>query len=203
MSRRPSRSRAAGRARLRALIVLLMLGGLIAGIALTAKVSRETRLPLSDEAIIRSQARAKHLDPALIAAVIDVETKFLPRQSSAGAEGLMQILPSTAQFLARLTDGYAFRRSDLGEASVNIAYGSYYLRYLLDRYDGDELPAVAAYNAGISNVERWRADARAHGHAMTVADIQFPQTKEYVRQVFAAQVAYRRTYPKQLRLHAP
>src|ERR1017187_3480590 len=93
----------------------------------------ELTLPLGDASVIREQAAAKHLDPALIAAVIYAETKFEPRTSSAGAEGLMQIEPATAEFLARLSGGYRFTTSDLGTPSVNVAYGSYYLRYLLDR----------------------------------------------------------------------
>ncbi len=195
---RPRRRRSGAPGRLKGLLVLLALAGLTAGLLLTAKVSRELRLPLRDESIIRRQAKAKHLDPALIAAVIDAETKFLPRESSAGAQGLMQILPSTAEFLAKLTGGYAFRTSDLNQPAVNIAYGSWYLRYLLDHYDGDELAAVAAYNAGMTNVERWRESARSHGRALTLKDIAFPQTAEYVRTVLSAEAAYRRLYAKQL-----
>ena len=113
----------------------------------------ELTLPLSDASVIREQAPAKQLDPALIAAVIYAETKFEPRTSSAGAEGLMQIEPETAEFLAKLSGGYSFTTSDLGTPKVNVAYGSYYLRYLLDHYEGNEMLAVAAYNAGLANVD--------------------------------------------------
>ena len=125
----------------------------------------ELTLPLSDASVIREQAQAKQLDPALIAAVIYAETKFEPRTSSAGAEGLMQIEPETAEFLAKLSGGYSFTTSDLGTPKVNVAYGSYYLRYLLDHYEGNEMLAVAAYNAGLANVDRWVAKARAEGGA--------------------------------------
>src|SRR5271154_1215533 len=120
-------------------------------------------LPLSDTSVIREQAAVKHLDPALIAAVIYAETKFDPRPSPAGAQGLMQILPSTAYYLAHLSGGVSFTASDLSEPSVNLAYGSYYLRYLLNHYDGDEMLAVAAYNAGLTNVDEWIARAHAEG----------------------------------------
>ena len=120
----------------------------------------ELALPLSDTGVIREQAAAKHLDPALIAAVIYAETKFDPRTSSAGAEGLMQIEPATAEFLARLSGGYGLRRATSATPAINVAYGSYYLRYLLDHYGGDEMLAVAAYNAGLANVDRWVAQAR-------------------------------------------
>ena len=155
-------------------------------------------LPLSDVAIIREQAAAKRLDPALIAAVIYAESKFDPRPSAAGAEGLMQILPETAYYLAHLSGGRTFTAADLARPDINVAYGSYYLRYLLDHYGGDEMLAIAAYNGGLSNVDRWVARARASGSRLTVEGIPFPETREYVQRVLAAQQAYRSTYPHEL-----
>ena len=160
----------------------------------------ELTLPLADASVIREQAAAKHLDPALIAAVIYAETKFEPRTSSAGAEGLMQIEPATAEFLAKLSGGYRFTTSDLATPSVNVAYGSYYLRYLLNHYGGDEMLAVAAYNAGLANVDRWVAKAHAEDRRLTVGAIPFPETRAYVQRVEEAQRAYRATYAKQLGL---
>ena len=160
----------------------------------------ELTLPLGDASVIREQAAAKHLDPALIAAVIYAETKFEPRTSSAGAEGLMQIEPETAEFLAKLSGGYRFTTSDLATPSVNVAYGSYYLRYLLDHYEGREMLAVAAYNAGLANVDRWVGKAHAEGRQLTVEEIPFPETRAYVQRVLAAQRAYRATYPHELGL---
>lgn len=157
-------------------------------------------LPLSDASIIREQAAEKHLDPTLIAAVIYAESKFEPRSSSAGAQGLMQILPATAYYLAHLSGGSRFTASDLATPKVNLAYGSYYLRYLLDHYEGNETLAVAAYNAGLTNVDRWIAHARAEGEHLTVEAIPFPETREYVRRVLTAQQEYRSTYPRALGL---
>lgn len=161
---------------------------------------RELALPLQDASVIRQQAAEKHLDPALIAAVIYAETKFNPRPSSAGAQGLMQILPSTALFLAHLSGGVRFQTGDLATPAINIAYGSYYLRYLLNHCEGNEMLAVAAYNAGLTNVDEWVAKARAEGHELTVQAIPFPQTREYVRRVQSAQRAYRAIYAPQLGL---
>jgi soluble lytic murein transglycosylase len=155
-------------------------------------------LPLSDVSIIREQASEKDLEPALIAAVIYAETKFDPRPSPAGAEGLMQILPSTAYYLAHLSGGTRFTASDLATPSINVAYGSYYLRYLLDHYDGNEMLAVAAYNGGLTNVDEWVAHAHAEGIQLSAEAIPFPQTREYVHRVLSAQAAYRATYPRQL-----
>jgi soluble lytic murein transglycosylase len=182
-----------------AAIVLIAVAGVM--LARVHHAVNELALPLSDASVIREQAAAKHLDPALIAAVIYAETKFEPRTSSAGAEGLMQIEPETAEFLAKLSGGYRFTTSDLGTPKVNVAYGSYYLRYLLEHYDGNEMLAVAAYNAGLANVDKWVAQARAEGGELTVRTIPFSQTRAYVQRVLEAQKEYRATYPRQLGLN--
>src|ERR1700690_2089676 len=133
------------------------------------EASSNLELPLSDASIIREQAAKKKLDPALIAAVIYAETKFDPRPSPAGAEGLMQILPGTAYFIAHLSGGSSFTASDLATPRINVSYGSYYLRYLLNHYNGNEMLAVAAYNAGLANVDSWVAQANGAGRPLTVA----------------------------------
>jgi soluble lytic murein transglycosylase len=181
------------------LIVVVALGAL--AIAFGSSLDHTVRrlaLPLSNEQVIREQAAAKHLDPALIAAVIYAETKFDPRTSPAGAEGLMQIEPATAEFLAKLSGGYRFQTSDLATPSVNVAYGSYYLRYLLDHYNDDEMLAVAAYNAGLANVDSWVARAHGEGKSLTVGEIPFGETRAYVQKVLQAQREYRSLYGRQL-----
>ena len=161
---------------------------------------RKLALPLSHAEVIRQQAAEKHINPALIAAVIYAESKFDPHPSAAGAEGLMQILPETAQFIAHLSGGTRFVASDLATPSINVAYGSYYLRYLLDHYRGDEMLALAAYNAGLANVDSWVAHAGATGRRLTMEAIPYSETRAYVRRVLDAQRAYRLTYPRELGL---
>ena len=163
-------------------------------------MSQNGALPLSDASVIREQATEKHLDPALIAGVIYAETKFDPRTSSAGALGLMQILPSTAQYIAHLSGGTAFTTGDLATPKINVAYGSWYLRYLLDHYEGNEMLAVAAYNGGLANVDAWVAKARETGRTLSVSEIPFPETQAYVQKVMRAQAEYRAVYPRQLGL---
>jgi peptidoglycan lytic transglycosylase len=161
---------------------------------------RELTLPLKHEDIIRQQAAEKELDPSLIAAVIYQESKFRDRTSSAGATGLMQLLPGTAEFIARKSGGTRFELQDLGTPQINIAYGSWYLRYLIQHYDGNEKLAVAAYNAGLDNVDRWVRAAGGPSHFDTVRDIPFPETRAYVAGVFEKRKEYRATYPKELGL---
>jgi soluble lytic murein transglycosylase len=163
---------------------------------------RDLTLPLSHQDIIRQQARAKHLDPALIAAVIYAESKFQERgqSSSAGAVGLMQLLPATAEAIAQRSGGTRFSTSDLAAPQVNISYGSYYLRLLLDHYHGDQTLAIAAYNGGQANVDRWAAAARQRGHRLTAEGIPFPETRAYVLKVLKAQHDYRANYAGELGL---
>jgi soluble lytic murein transglycosylase len=210
-ARRPSRSSSPGVRRRRDEVrrrrgvlflgfVVLAVVVAVAAVPVARKAISEFGLPLQYQDVIRQQAAQKHLDPALIAAVIDAETKFDPRTSSAGAEGLMQILPQTALFLAHKSGATTFHVADLGTPAVNIAYGSYYLRYLLNEFHGSTVLALAAYNGGEANVDRWVARVRARGGLFAIRDIPFPETQAYVQRVLQARVAYRHTYPTELGL---
>lgn len=176
-----------------------------AGLALSGHLPKlheavkEIEYPLRHEDVIRQQAKDKGIDPALIAAVIYAESRFVDgRTSSAGARGLMQITPETAADIARRSGGTTFKTEDLATPQLNIAYGSYHLKYLLERYDGRVLPAIAAYNAGPGNVDRWIAEEAAQGRELTADVIPFPETREYVKKVLAAKDEYRRRYGAEL-----
>jgi peptidoglycan lytic transglycosylase len=146
--------------------------------------------PLRYSAIVRGHAANYHLDPALLAAVIETESKFNANaRSSAGAVGLMQLTPSTAKGIAEYTGGHNFHLSDLTNPEINVRYGAWYLRHLLDRYHGDERLALAAYNAGEENVDRWQSEHKG---------IQFPETRDYVSKVERLKKIYRRAYRSQL-----
>ena len=160
------------------------------------KAVKEVTLPLRHEDIIRQQAADKDLDPALIAAVIYAESHFRDQTSPAGARGLMQITPETAEEIAQRSGGIAFEQGDLATPQVNISYGSWYLRWLLDRYGENRALAVAAYNAGTGNVDKWIA----RDPGMRNDEIPFPETREYVRKVLAAREEYRREYARELGL---
>jgi soluble lytic murein transglycosylase len=121
--------------------------------------------------------------------VIEQESKFRPdARSSAGAIGLMQLQPATAKGIARYTGGARFVVSDLYDPELNVRYGAWYLHHLLVKYR-DERLALAAYNAGQQNVDRWRAAGE---------DIQFAETRAYVDKVERLASIYRRVYAKQL-----
>jgi soluble lytic murein transglycosylase len=187
--------------RRRRVVVLSLVAVAIGVVAALGPIEREIKsitLPLRDAAIIRQQAAAKGLDPALIAAMIYQESKFENRTSAAGATGLMQILPSTARAIAKRSGGTAFVPSDLATPSVNIAYGAYYLRMLVDHYGGNAVPAIAAYNAGEQNVDQWVRRAGGAAHFDPSVNIPFAETRHYVRSVLDHQTQYRDNYPKEL-----
>jgi soluble lytic murein transglycosylase len=198
------RSRDAGQRRVRRRRRNLLVG--LAGVAVVAAIGWlvlkpilddaiiELTLPLRHEDIIRQQARAKDLDPALVAAVIYRESKFRDQTSDAGAKGLMQILPDTAKFIAKRSGGTQFELRDLANPQVNIAYGCWYLRYLMQRYSGNQVAAVAAYNAGHQHVDTWG------GGALRMDDIRFPETKQYTQDVFDKRGDYVKHYRSELGL---
>jgi len=203
----PARRRPAGnrRAHARRRGPLIFAGIILAAVAVFASplfrhAAKEISLPLRHEDVIRQQAKAKGLDPALIAGIIYAETHFRPRPSAAGAQGLMQLLPSTAHFIAARSGGTAFETRDLATPQVNIAYGSWYLRYLIKRYGGNEALAVAAYNGGEANVDKWLLRAARSGNQLQAEDIPFPETRAYVEKVLKAREDYRRTYGRELGL---
>ena len=156
------------------------------------KAIRELTLPLRYDDIIRQQAAAKHLDPSLIAAVIYAESRFRDQESHAGALGLMQITPQTAHVIARLSGGTQFVTGDLSDPDINIRYGTYYLRYVLHRYDGNEVAALAAYNAGVHAADGWG------GSDLNLDGIGFPETRAYVEEVLQKRQEYRDEYADDL-----
>jgi soluble lytic murein transglycosylase len=148
--------------------------------------------PLRYSSIVRAHAHNYDLNPALLAAVIDEESKFnSDAKSSAGAIGLMQLQPATAKGIAIRTGGSKFVLSDLYDPELNVRYGAWYLHHLLLKYGGDERLALAAYNAGQKNVDTWRARGEA---------VQFPETRAYVAHVEKLKGIYRRTYASELGL---
>ena len=204
---RPRRTPQRRRALLRR-VAWLLAAVVVAAVAVAAivapgldKAVKEIALPLRHEDIIRQQAADKKLDPALIAGVIYAESRFRDQTSHAGAKGLMQLLPSTADDIARKSGGTAFVQGDLADPQVNISYGSFYLRYLLSRYGGNTVLAVAAYNAGEGQVDKWVFAARHDGEDFDHArHIPFPETRHYVEQVLEMRGRYRERYKQELGL---
>ena len=182
----------------------LVIGGTLAVAALGAfllvnsdrfqRTLEEVTLPLQHEDIIRQQAAQKDVPADLIAAVIYAESKFRDQTSSAGARGLMQLTPATAQHIANVSHGINFKVDDLSNPDVNIRYGTFYLHYLIQKFGDNEIAALAAYNAGESNVVAWG------GSSLRLDDIAFPETRDYVENVLEKRDEYARHYHHELGL---
>jgi soluble lytic murein transglycosylase len=182
----------------------LVIGGTLAVAALGAfllvnsdrfqRTLEEVTLPLQHEDIIRQQAAEKDVPADLIAAVIYAESKFRDQTSSAGARGLMQLTPATAQHIANVSHGINFKVDDLSNPDVNIRYGTFYLHYLIQKFGDNEIAALAAYNAGETNVAAWG------GSSLRLDDIAFPETRDYVENVLEKRDEYARHYHHELGL---
>lgn len=153
---------------------------------------KQFTLPLEHEDIIRQQAKEKGVDAALIAAVIDTESKFSDAESTAGARGLMQITPEAARFIEKRSGGTTFKLSDLSNPEINIRYGTFLLKELIERYEGDVVAALAAYNAGPGNADKWG------GAGLSIEEIPYPETRAYVELVLERQKEYREKYASEL-----
>ena len=148
--------------------------------------------PLRYREEIAAAARRYRVNPYLIAAVIKAESDFDPTtRSSAGAIGLMQVMPKTAEDMVRknLVRKSVVEGRDLSDPAANIEYGSAYLRYLVDRYHEIET-VLAAYNAGLRHADEWSAEGGDIRDA-----IRFPETKQHVLKVVRARERYERLYP--------
>ena len=149
------------------------------------------RYPLRYEELVVGHAANYQLEPQLVAAVIYQESKFdADAESASGAVGLMQLLPSTGQGIADRTGGEEWTPADLRSPELNVRYGCWYLRHLLQKYGSEEL-ALAAYNAGQANVDRWRDAGEGIG---------FAETRAYVERVQELKAVYARAYAEELGL---
>ncbi|MDO8964634.1 MAG: lytic transglycosylase domain-containing protein [Coriobacteriia bacterium] len=153
--------------------------------------------PLGYETVIARESHAAGIDPYVIAAVINVESGYRPDVASkAGAVGLMQVKPSTAHAYAAETGLPPVVTADmLRDPETNIMVGTRYLAFLVSHYGGDIDKALAAYNAGMTNVDKWVAAARKAGTPFRDA-IGFPATRHYVQEVGTQSRTYRTLYPE-------
>lgn len=152
--------------------------------------------PIHYAAEISVHTQTLDLDPYLIAAIIRVESNFQPEVRSAkGAIGLMQLMPETARWVANRL-GYDFITLRLTDPNTNIQLGTWYLAFLKREFDDNLIAALAAYNGGRGNVERWLAESRWNGSRERLRDIPFLETRLYVQKVLAVYGWYRKLYGK-------
>ena len=159
---------------------LLLLAFILAvGVGITGL---RLRFPVRHLDIVR--ANAGDIDPAWLMAVIMAESSFREQaQSHAGAQGLMQLMPATASWMAARMGMQDFKPEDVWKPEVNIAIGSYYLNHLLTLFYNDMTLALAAYNAGQGNVRNWLNNPEISADGRTLDRIPFPETYHYISRV--------------------
>ncbi|AGB40428.1 soluble lytic murein transglycosylase-like protein [Halobacteroides halobius DSM 5150] len=176
------------------LLVLIVLGLLISNYKIFLKVI----YPLVYKDLIFREAANKGLDPYLVAAVIYAESKFDPHATSnTGAKGLMQIMPKTGKWIAKMKSDNDFSVSDLYTVKKNIEYGCWYLAWLYKRFDRKLAVTLAAYNGGLGNVDKWLENDRWDGKHKNADQIPFTQTKNYVNRVMKFYDRYKFIYKEE------
>jgi soluble lytic murein transglycosylase len=134
-------------------------------------------------------AREHDVDSALLFAIARQESRFIPDiVSSAGAQGLMQLMPGTARWVARQLGEGTYRPAQITDVPTNTRFGAYYFGYWLERLDSQPL-AAAAYNAGPSRAQAWRPATPLEGAAW-IETIPFNETRDYVKKVLANAMFY-------------
>lgn len=197
--RRDLKKRRRVRTRLFAILAAVVLVLAAAGVLITLRmdaVRKETmRLyPMEYEALIRETAAEYELDPAHVAAVVLAESSFDPSAvSSVGAEGLMQIMPETGEWIAGKLDE-SYEEGCLFDPETNLRYGCWYLRFLMDRYDGDRTCASAAYHSGQGAVDQWLKDPAYSSDGKTLDAIKGTNADAYVHRILEYYEKYAKLY---------
>lgn len=155
--------------------------------------------PLHFQDEIAAASKNHGVDPYLVAGVVKAESNFDPNaRSRVGAMGLMQLMPETAAWIASRPDWEGEAHPDLTDPRANLDLGSYYLSYLLGRFDGRIVETLAAYNAGEGTVSHWlerRLVADPDAGPLGVAEIPFPETRGFVERVQQYQALYQKHHP--------
>jgi soluble lytic murein transglycosylase len=166
----------------------------IAVLAVGALAAARAKFPLKYEEALIDYSERRNIEPTLLAAIVYEESRFRHRsKSSAGAIGLMQLMPETAGWVAEEMSRPELA-VELTEPTANLALGSWYFRYLLDKYE-DERLALAAYNGGEENLNKWMAENPELGPQETVDRIPFTETHQFVRRVLGTKRIYNILYP--------
>ena len=153
--------------------------------------------PFPYRAEIEKHARHYQVDKYLAVSVMKVESNFSEyAQSASGAVGLMQLMPETATWIATCLDEEPPTFEEMHEYERNIKYGIWYLAELEDEFNGNDVLALAAYNAGRGNVWNWMEEGDWQKNFSDIDSIPFLETRNYVKKVLACRNKYQKLYDK-------
>ncbi len=183
-------------------VLLVFLAGQIATPGGFDLRSVQSRLyPIEYREAIREASGRHGVDPYLVAAVVKAESGYdAEALSAAGAVGLMQLMPSTAEWIEGRDDWAGGAVDTLTDPDANIELGTYYLAFLLELFEGDVCAALAAYNAGQGTVAEWLAHGVSGERAsLDPKDIPFPETRGFVERVEKLRLIYLEAHPEAFR----
>lgn len=159
-------------------------------------IQRAYLYPYPYQQVIEEYAKENHIDSTLVAGVIMSESKFKNDvHSHRGAIGLMQLMPSTAEWISHQIDDGNFSVDQLHEPETNIRYGVWYLASLQQEFDNNEILMLAAYNAGRGNVHEWMRENHWDMDFHDIDEIPYEETRAYVMRVLKNQQKYQKLYP--------
>ncbi|WP_245590377.1 lytic transglycosylase domain-containing protein [Aneurinibacillus terranovensis] len=168
---------------------------LVIFLLLDSRVIWKAMYPVYFKQQIFSSASRYHVDPYLVMAIIQIESKFDQRRvSRKGAVGLMQLMPSTAKWVIKQANFSSMAEEYLDEPDTNISIGTWYISYLYDMFDRNSYAVIAAYNAGPGNVKRWIAQGVWDGRGDTISNIPFGETRHYIQRVEYYKERYSKIY---------
>ncbi len=174
------------------ILVLLSLGTMYG-----VNYVQKTMYPIEYSEYIKKYSDEFNLDPWIVTSVIWVESKFDERATShKDARGLMQITPETGSWISEQMKLKDFNSEQLYDPETNIKLGCWYLNNLKNQFDNRLPVAIAAYNGGSGNVNKWLNDSRYSGDNLTLKQIPFEETKNYVERVFDTQEKYKKIYKR-------
>ena len=176
-------------------ICIVILAGIGYGIWHDEDFQRKYMYPYPYRQFIEYYADRYQMDECLIAGVALAESKFEPTaQSVHGAQGIMQIMPETAAWIAYQIEDDDFSAAEMYEPEKNIKYGTWYLASLNEEFFGNKVLMLAAYNAGRGNVHEWMEKYGWDENFSDYKQIPFPETREYVQKVLKYERKYKKLY---------
>ncbi len=144
---------------------------------------------------INIYSRVHRISPSMVSAIVFVESRFnATARSHKGALGLMQIMPSTGEWVAEQMQWEKFSVSDLYVPEKNLAVGIWYLAYLKKNFNHNEYLALASYNAGFRYVSQWLKEGTWDGNKIKIEQIPFPETKKYIMRIIVLRKIYHYLY---------